>query len=103
MGLTVSSFEALTLLPPNEESFKCFYCSNGVYSKTKQNLETVSDLAAEYYSADVGYRKTEKSQQLGFRLGFFWFPVTKVQVNRMLKKYGYQLGTKYDSSQIGRK
>ena len=87
----ISAYEALTLLPPEQESFRCFYISEGVYFKVEQNLETVSDLAVEHYTADMGYRETEKSKQLGFRFGHYWFPVTKVRVNKMLKKYGYQV------------
>lgn len=92
MGLMISAFEALTLLPPNQERFRCYHnVGRNVYRKATQNLETLSNLAIKHYEADVGYREMGKRKELGFRLGFYWFPVTKARVNRMLNKYGYEI------------
>ena len=91
MGLMISAFEALTLLPPKRESFRCFYHHGGAYVRVRQNLDTVSNLVGKHHTADLGYRKTAKSKQMGFMLGLYWFPVTKARVNKMLKKYGYEI------------
>ncbi len=91
MGLSIPTFEALTLLPPNDETFKCSFVNQGVHSPMRLSLEKLSEIASLHYEADLGYRQRAKSKQLGFRLGRYWFPVTKARVNKMLRKYGSEI------------
>lgn len=91
--MLISSFDALTMLSPKIESFNAFYLSDGgIYHRTKLSLDELSNYAATNYTADFGYNKSlNDKENLGFRFGRHWLPVTKNRANKMLKTYGFEI------------